>query len=101
MCQAAFQRDLAYLRLLLRFGCPPDATDYDQRTAAHVSLAENCRATALALLEGGADFLSDRVRDRWGRTPYEEGLRCGHDALASSIKALAEMGDEGVADDLT
>jgi len=92
LCQAAFQRDLPYLRLLLQFGCPPDAADYDLRTAAHIALAENCLPAALALLEGGADFLSDRVRDRWGRTPFEEGLRCGHHSLASSIKALADLG---------
>lgn len=40
MCQTAFAGDDEYLRLLLQFGCPVDAADYDLRTAAHLCCAQ-------------------------------------------------------------
>ena len=91
LCQATFEKDVPYLRLLLQFGCPPDATDYDRRTAAHIACAENCLSAAITLLEFHADFHSQKARDRWGRTPLEEARLHGHNALADAITALVGM----------
>ena len=68
------------------FGCPPNACDYDFRTAAHICCAEDSLQTALVLLEFEADFASDRVRDRWGRTPLDEADMKNHSELAQVIR---------------
>ena len=78
LCVAVYEGDLNYLRGLLESGCPVDAADYDFRTAAHICCAENLVQAALILYEFKADFTSDSVRDRWGRTPIEEADNHGH-----------------------
>lgn len=64
LCMAAYEDDLNYLRLLLKFGCPVNASDYDRRTAAHICCAENLLSSVLLLSEYNADFVSDNVKDR-------------------------------------
>lgn len=61
LCLAASEGETAYMRLLLRFGCPPNAGDYDMRTAAHICCCENNIAAATVLFEFKADFHSDKV----------------------------------------
>jgi ankyrin repeat protein/CRP-like cAMP-binding protein len=85
MCAAAACGDTEYLRRLLRYGCPPDATDYDARTAAHLASAEGMRSVVLLLLEHGANF---HVLDRWGHTPLREAERNGHKAIAATVRVL-------------
>eukprot|EP00977_Amphora_coffeiformis_P021907 scaffold10056_cov164-Amphora_coffeaeformis.AAC.4 len=62
LCQTIYDGDLPLLRRLLEAGIKVNATDYHQRTAAHVAAAEGNRAAIRLLLEFGADF------------PVEEGM---------------------------
>lgn len=55
------------MRLLLKFGCSPDACDYDRRTGAHIACADGLLDICIILQEFGADF---NFKDRWGQTPY-------------------------------
>ena len=88
LCVAVYEVDLSYLRSLLESGCPVNAFDYDYRTAAHICCAENLVQAALILYEHKADFVSDKVKDRWGRTPFEEAENHGHVHLVAILKAL-------------
>ena len=88
MCLASYEGDVSYLRLLLRFGCPVNAGDYDGRTAAHICCAENLLPAALVLLEFNADFVSDAVKDRWGNTPLAEAVNHNHLNLVDVLKPL-------------
>ncbi len=90
LCVAVYEGDLNYLRGLLESGCPVNAADYDFRTAAHICCAENLIRAALILYEFHADFSSDAVKDRWGRTPLEEAENHNHVQLATILRSLIE-----------
>ena len=94
LCVAVYEGDLTYLRGLLESGCPVNASDYDFRTAAHICCADNLVQAALILYEFKADFTSDSVRDRWGRTPLEEAENHRHLHLAAALRALIEAEKE-------
>ncbi|EFJ46902.1 hypothetical protein VOLCADRAFT_92690 [Volvox carteri f. nagariensis] len=75
MCTAVYEGDLVKLRRLLRSGAPPDACDYDKRSALHIAGAEgNLAAVKLLVEEGGAD---PNFQDRWGNTALDEARRVG------------------------
>ena len=82
LCMAAYEDDLNYLRLLLKFGCPVNASDYDKRTAAHICCAENLLNSALILFEFGADFTSDAVKDRCVCRRF---ITVGHAAVSKQV----------------
>ena len=89
LCLAVYEGgDYSYLRLLLKCGCSPDATDYDMRTAGHICCGDNLLAAALILLEHGADFASAAVRNASGRTPLEEGEANGHTLLVATLQTF-------------
>lgn len=90
LCMAAYDKDIAYLRLLLKFGCDVNSVDYDGRTAAHICCAENLLTAILVLHEYQADFVSVSVRDRWGQTPLDEAESRGHKELAQIIRSLVQ-----------
>lgn len=79
-----------YLRLLLQFGAPPNATDYDRRTPAHAACARGKVEAVLVLLEYGADLA---LVNRWGRTPLDEAALAGHGAMLAVIESRKEWGD--------
>ena len=91
LCVAVYEGDLNYLRGLLESGCPVNSSDYDFRTAAHICCAENLVQAALILYEYKADFMSDKVRDRWGRTPIEEAENHNNLELASILRSLSSL----------
>ena len=90
LCVAAFEGDEIYLRALLESGCPVGAADYDLRTAAHISCAENNKAIVTILAEFGADLHSKKVKDRFGNTPLMEAEKHGHKDLAIYVKGLVD-----------
>ena len=49
-----------------------NTSDYDKRTALHLSSAEDHIDTVKYLLDNGADPLP---KDRWGNTPYSEAVK--------------------------
>ena len=88
LCVAAFQGDITYLKALLEGGCPVGAADYDLRTAAHISCAENNQEIVKVLHQFGADFHTDKVKDRFGVTPLMEAESHGHKELVVFIHQL-------------
>jgi hypothetical protein len=67
MCSAG---DQVALICYVAAGAQLSASDYDFRTALHISAASGNIEITKLLLRGGA---SPAVRDRWGRTPMDEG----------------------------
>ncbi|GFR43530.1 hypothetical protein Agub_g4626 [Astrephomene gubernaculifera] len=90
MCTAVFEGDLVKLRRLLRSGAPPDACDYDQRSALHIAGAEgNLEAVKLLVEEGGAD---PNFQDRWGNTTLDEARRVGAEDVVAYLEGLLRGG---------
>ncbi|GFR50887.1 hypothetical protein Agub_g13177, partial [Astrephomene gubernaculifera] len=86
MCTAVFEGDLIKLRRLLRAGAPPDACDYDRRSALHIAGAEgNLAAVKLLIQEGGAD---PNFQDRWGNTALDEARRVGAEPVVVYLEGL-------------
>ncbi|GLC44797.1 hypothetical protein PLESTB_001212900 [Pleodorina starrii] len=86
MCTAVFEGDLVKLRRLLRSGAPPDACDYDKRSALHIAGAEgNLAAVKLLVEEGGAD---PNFQDRWGNTALDEARRVGATPVVAYLEGL-------------
>ncbi|GLC44798.1 hypothetical protein PLESTB_001212800 [Pleodorina starrii] len=85
MCTAVFEGDLVKLRRLLRSGAPPDACDYDKRSALHIAGAEgNLAAVKLLVEEGGAD---PNFQDRWGNTALDEARRVGATPVVAYLES--------------
>ena len=88
LCAAACEGDVPRLRSLVK----EDQTDinlgdYDQRRALHLAASEGLLPTVEALLtEMNAD---PNVCDRWGNTPLDDAIRCGHDAVADRLRRSA------------
>ncbi|EFJ46903.1 hypothetical protein VOLCADRAFT_62022, partial [Volvox carteri f. nagariensis] len=86
MCTAVYEGDLVKLRRLLRSGAPPDACDYDKRSALHIAGAEgNLAAVKLLVEEGGAD---PNFQDRWGNTALDEARRVGAAPVLAYLEGL-------------
>jgi ankyrin repeat protein len=83
LCQTVYDNDLLTLRRLLRAGMPVNASDYDNRTAAHIAAAEGNLEALKALVEFGANL---SLKDRWNTTLDDEAQR-------SNIKELLEYLD--------
>jgi len=63
------------LRERLMSGAGVNYSDYDKRTALHLAASEGHAEVAELLLLNGASALA---RDRFGRTPIDDAMRCGH-----------------------
>ncbi|KXZ41882.1 hypothetical protein GPECTOR_252g629 [Gonium pectorale] len=93
MCTAVFEGDLVKLRRLLRSGAPPDACDYDRRSALHIAGAEgNLAAVKLLVDEGGAD---PDFQDRWGNTALDEARRVGAANVVAFLESRQRVTDKG------
>ncbi|GIM10251.1 hypothetical protein Vretimale_14049 [Volvox reticuliferus] len=93
MCTAVYEGDLVKLRRLLRSGAPPDACDYDKRSALHIAGAEgNLAAVKLLIEEGGAD---PNFQDRWGNTALDEARRVGATPVVAYLESR-QTRDAGV-----
>ncbi|GLC57329.1 hypothetical protein PLESTB_001212500 [Pleodorina starrii] len=87
VCTAVYDGDLVKLRRLLRSGAPPDACDYDKRSALHIAGAEgNLAAVKLLVEEGGAD---PNFQDRWGNTALDEARLAGAKSVATYLSELS------------
>ena len=69
LCQAVFEGDIVLLKRLLQAGIQVNASDYDNRTAAHIAAAEGNAAALRVLSSYGADL---SLQDRWKTTPAQE-----------------------------
>ena len=58
--------------MILNFGVPINITDFDHRTALHISCSENHLEAVKFLAENGGDV---NAHDRWGNTPLDEALK--------------------------
>ena len=58
LCSCVFEGNLPLLRRLVSAGAPPDAGDYDKRTALHIAACESNTAAVRSLsgLAGGVDI---------------------------------------------
>ncbi|KAJ8613654.1 hypothetical protein CTAYLR_003139 [Chrysophaeum taylorii] len=86
LCNLVASEDFDGLKNNITFGAPPNAADYDGRTALH-----------LAAFEGNSNFISwliqskanVNVMDRWGNTPLVDAVKNLHELPA---KILFESG---------
>ena len=69
LCQAVFEGDVVLLKRLLQAGIQVNASDYDNRTAAHIAAAEGNAAALRVLSSHGADL---SLQDRWKMTAAQE-----------------------------
>lgn len=91
LCQAVCDGDIVLLKRLLKAGIQVNASDYDQRTAAHIAAAEGNVAAIRVLAAHGADL---SLKDRWGNTAGNEAERFEgpinkefHRTISSSVHA--------------
>jgi len=81
---SAANGDLATVRkLVLERGLGVNSSDYDERTALHLAVAERRRVVIDFLLKNGA-FV--RCSDRWGKTPLDEAE--GDEELVTLLKSF-------------
>jgi ankyrin repeat protein len=83
LCNAAAKGDLAVIEKLINMGLDPNTSDYDGRTALHISAAEGHLKLVQYLVAEGAKV---NITDRWRETPLSDALRHGHDDVASFLK---------------
>ena len=80
---SAANGDLATVKkLLFARGADVNSSDYDERTALHLAVAEKRGKMIKFLLEQGA-FV--RARDRWGRTPLDEAKGTPYEEMLESF----------------
>jgi ankyrin repeat protein len=72
LCQAVSDGDIPLLRRLLRARIQANASDYDNRTPAHIAAAEGNLAALKVLVEYGADLA---LQDRWKTSVVDEAKR--------------------------
>jgi ankyrin repeat protein/CRP-like cAMP-binding protein len=85
LCQTVFDRDIATLRRLLRAGIQVNASDYDNRTGAHIAAAEGNLEAIKVLVEFGADL---SLQDRWKNTVEDEAQRSQAKELLEYLDSL-------------
>jgi ankyrin repeat protein/CRP-like cAMP-binding protein len=85
LCQTVFDGDILKLRRLLRAKIQVNASDYDNRTAAHIAAAEGNVVAFMALVEFGADLT---VKDRWNNTVADEAKRANVGQLLEYLETM-------------
>lgn len=70
---------------MINDGIDINKTDYDRRTALHISASEGLYDVCKYLLEKGAD---PGHKDRWNNTPYYDAIRMKHGKIANLIKGM-------------
>lgn len=88
LCAAAAAGDVSRLRAALHAYSPSalSSCDYDQRTALHLAACENQMAVVRFLIEEASlDVLSPS--DRYGNTPLDDAMRCGHHDVAHFLRS--------------
>ncbi|KAF2295542.1 hypothetical protein GH714_033164 [Hevea brasiliensis] len=78
LCSIIAKGDSDLLKRILSNGIDPNSKDYDHRTPLHVAASEGLHIMAKLLLEAGASVFS---KDRWGKTPLDEGRMSGNKNL--------------------
>lgn len=86
LCWAASYGDIDEIKKLVARGIELNTTDYDKRTALHISAAEGNANVVRYLLLKGVDV---NPVDRWGGTPLDDAIRSKNDAV---IKLLQKNG---------
>ncbi|CAN6478972.1 unnamed protein product [Victoria cruziana] len=74
LCKAVAKGNPDYVRRLLTYGVDPNSKDYDNRTPLHIAAAQGLYLLVKILLDAGANVF---LKDRWGKTPLDEGRRSG------------------------
>ncbi|XP_056108378.1 glutaminase kidney isoform, mitochondrial [Rhinichthys klamathensis goyatoka] len=82
---AAYSGDVSALRRIALSAVNMELTDYDIRTALHVSSAEG-HLDAVKFLTDTCK-VNPNAKDRWGNTPLEDAMQFGHNAV---VKVLQE-----------
>jgi glutaminase len=92
---AAARGSLRAIQRLVARGADLASKDYDRRTALHLAAAEGWLYIVEYFLNQGLD---PNPRDRWGGTPLDDALRCGHKDIACLLEQRGGVvGDTSVA----
>jgi len=83
LCDAAARGDLMKVTLLVEDGIDVNTGDYDQRTALHLAASEGQLDVVKFIAECDDAKLSPV--DRWGGTPVDDAMRCGHSDVAEFL----------------
>ncbi|KAK2717298.1 hypothetical protein QYM36_006171 [Artemia franciscana] len=99
---AAASGDITAMRRYLLSGLDMSLSDYDNRTALHVSAAEGHLECVQFLLRHCN--ISPEPKDRWNRTPLDDATQFGHQPVAEFLqefiaKQKMEQQNQGVAAD--
>eukprot|EP00261_Vitis_vinifera_P031076 XP_019072319.1 PREDICTED: potassium channel KOR2 isoform X2 [Vitis vinifera] len=87
LCKAVMGSNIDLLKRLLENGVDPNSRNYDLRTPLHFAAAEGLHLVANILIKFGADVLS---KDRYRRTPLDEGRACGSKPLIKILEQAKE-----------
>lgn len=82
---AAYSGDVSALRRIALSAVNMELTDYDIRTALHVTSAEG-HLDAVKFLTDTCK-VNPNAKDRWGNTPLDDAMQFGHNAV---VKVLQE-----------
>ncbi|XP_057994094.1 potassium channel SKOR isoform X2 [Hevea brasiliensis] len=83
LCSIVSNGDSDLLKRILSTGIDPNSKDYDHRTPLHVAASEGVHMMAKLLLEAGASVF---LKDRWGKTPLDEGRMSGNKNLIKLLE---------------
>ncbi|KAF2290497.1 hypothetical protein GH714_014131 [Hevea brasiliensis] len=83
LCSIVSNGDSDLLKRILSTGIDPNSKDYDHRTPLHVAASEGVHMMAKLLLEAGASVF---LKDRWGKTPLDEGRISGNKNLIKLLE---------------
>ncbi|XP_068648573.1 potassium channel KOR2-like [Aristolochia californica] len=79
---AAYHGDLNHLKDLISAGADPSKTDYDGRTALHLSASRGYEDIVRFLVQKGANV---NCTDKFGNSPLLEAVKAGHDRVAAFL----------------
>ena len=81
--QACSSGDVEYVRSLLERGCPPDSTDYDNRTGLMLAAVRGHVEVAGVLLKWGANRA---IKDNFGNTAVTEAFKFGRSDVLQELE---------------
>ncbi|KAJ9532882.1 hypothetical protein QJQ45_010984 [Haematococcus lacustris] len=89
LCNCMYERNYEKLRRILRAGADPNAADYDERCALHISAAEgDLEGVRIMVEEGGAKV---DLADRWGHTGLSEARRVAAHQVEDYLQPLMQL----------